>query len=288
MDSDRRVAVITGAASGLGLAITRKCLDRNMHVVMADINVTKLCDEVEQLSNQYSSEILGVVTDVTKAASVNHLAEQTFEQFSRVDWLFNNAGICGQLAPIWELPTEHLKTVLDVNVFGVLHGIKAFMPFLLKQDFTSRIINMASMYGLCSGSQLAAYAVTKSAIVSLSESMYFDLQRLNKPVAMSVACPSFADTGLLKNSLPLKDNAFHDKMTELLARSRPAMDVAEAILLGVERNQFYIFPDQEVKEYCIQRTTAIEQQKSPHKHAIEHIIQVLSERIEREHCGEVT
>ncbi|KTD18564.1 oxidoreductase dehydrogenase, short chain [Legionella lansingensis] len=278
MESDQKVAVITGAASGIGLALAHMCLQRGMHVVMADNAVTILCDKVEQLSNQSQAEVLGVVCDVTKAESLRHLAKQTYEHFNRVDWLFNNAGISGHLAPIWELTNEHIRRVLDVNLHGVIHGIQAFLPFMFKQPHRSHIINMASLYGLCSGSQMSAYAMSKHAIVALSESLYFDLKRLEKPVDVSVVCPSFANTQLLKNSTPLHTDRLHYMVADLVARSRPAEDVAQHIIKEVESKTFYILPDREVKDYCEQRMQAIIEQQDPHHHSLEKIIASLSKR----------
>jgi NAD(P)-dependent dehydrogenase (short-subunit alcohol dehydrogenase family) len=273
------VAVITGAASGLGLAITKSCMKRGMHVVMADNNVTQLCDEVEQLSNQFSTEVLGVVTDVTSSESVHQLVQQVMDHFGAVNLLFNNAGICGQLAPAWEMPNEHLQNVMDVNVFGVINCIRAFMPKLLQQSTESRIVNMSSLYGLCSGSQLAAYAMSKAAVVSLSESMFYDLQQRTQQVKISVVCPSFVNTQLLFNSPPLREHKLYDKIVQLMEKSRPADDVANAILVGIDRDQFYILPDQEVKLYCEQRMDAIEQQSRPYTHTIEALVQQLHKRV---------
>lgn len=279
MDSDKKVAVITGAASGIGLALAEQCLKRcGMNVVMADISVTSLCDKVEQLSTDAGSEVLGVVCDVSRPDSLRHLAKQTIERFNRIDWLFNNAGVSGHFAPLWELTNEHIRKVMDVNLYGVLHGIQAFLPFMFKQQHRSHIINMASLYGLCSGSQLSAYAMSKHAIVALSESLYFDLQRLEKPVSVSVVCPSFANTQLLKNSTPLDNSKFHEMLAELIARSRPAQDVAKHIIDGILADIFYILPDKEVKEYCAQRTQAVIEQYPPHSHSLEKIISTLSKR----------
>ncbi|KTD11270.1 SDR family NAD(P)-dependent oxidoreductase [Legionella jamestowniensis] len=278
MESNQKVAVITGAASGIGLALAQACIQRGMHVVMADNAVTTLCDQVEQLSNLGQAEVLGVVCDVTKVESLRHLAKQTFEYFNRVDWVFNNAGISGHLAPVWELTPEHIRKVMDVNLHGVVHGVQAFLPFMFKQTHRAHIINMASLYGLCSGSQMSAYAMSKHAIVALSESLYFDLKRLNKPVDVSVVCPSFANTQLLKNSTPLHTDALHDMVAELVARSRPAEDVAAHILREVENKTFYILPDKEVKDYCEQRTQAIVNQTDPYPHSLEKIIASLSKR----------
>lgn len=278
MDSNVRVAVITGAASGIGLALTQACIQRGMHVVMADNAVSALCDKVEQLSLGTQTDVLGVVCDVSKPESMKHLAKQTLERFNRIDWLFNNAGISGHFAPVWELTNEHIRKVMDVNLFGVINGIQAFLPAMFKQEHRSHIINMASFYGLCSGSQMAAYAMSKHAIVALSESVYFDLKRLEKLVSVSVVCPSFANTQLLVNSAPLHTDKFHAMLSDLISRSRPPEDIAEHILREVEKDTFYILPDREVKEYCEQRTKAITEQNYPHVHSLEKIISSLSRR----------
>lgn len=278
MESKRRVAVITGAASGIGLALTDACIQQGIHVVMADNAITTLCDRVEHLSAKSDVIVLGVVCDVSKPESLRHLAKQTIERFNRVDWLFNNAGISGHLAPIWELTNEHIRKVMDVNLHGAIHGIQAFLPFMFKQQHRARIVNIASLYGLCSGSQMAAYAMSKHAIVALSESLHFDLNRLNKPVDVSVVCPSFANTQLLANSTPLHTSKLQHLVSDLLARSRPAQDVAQHILHEIEKNTFYILPDKEVKDYCKQRTQAIVDQTDPYKHSLEKIIASLSER----------
>ncbi|KTD16281.1 SDR family NAD(P)-dependent oxidoreductase [Legionella jordanis] len=282
MESDQRVAVITGAASGIGLALAQICLNRGFHVVMADSAVTALCDKVEQLSNQSQAEVLGVVCDVTKAESLRHLAKQTYEHFHRIDYLFNNAGISGHLAPIWELTHEHIRKVLDVNLYGVIHGVQAFLPFMFKQERRSHIINMASVYGLCSGSLMSAYAMSKHAIVALSESLYFDLKRLGKTVDVSVVCPSFANTQLLNNSMPLHTDKLHSMVADLVARSRPPEDIAHHIMQEVDRKTFYILPDREVKDYCEKRTEALVHQMDPHQHSLERIIASLSKRAMKE------
>lgn len=278
MQSSKRVAVITGAASGIGLALAQACVQRGIHVVMADNAVTVLDEQVKQLASKGLAEVLGVECDVTKPESVNNLATRTMERFQRVDWLFNNAGISGHLAPVWELSLEHIHKVMDVNLYGVIHGVQSFIPVMFAQQHRSQIINMASIYGLCSGSSMAAYAMSKHAIVALSESLYFDLQRLGKPVDVSVVCPSFANTGLLTSSMPAENNKFHQMLGDLIARSRPAEDIAEHIIHEVEKNTFYILPDREAKDYCQQRCNAITEQTPPHQHSLEKIISVLSKR----------
>ncbi|MBA2711390.1 MAG: SDR family NAD(P)-dependent oxidoreductase [Tatlockia sp.] len=278
MESSPKVAVITGAASGIGLALAEVCIKSNLHVVMADCAEKALHNNVERLAYLYSTEVLAVVCDVTKPEDLNNLARKTFEHFSRIDWLFNNAGISGQLAPIWELGSEPIRKVMDVNLHGAIHGLQAFLPLMFKQAHRSHIINIASFYSLCSGSQMAAYAMSKHALLALSESLYFDLQRLDKPVDVSIVCPSFANTGLLANSQTNESDKLHQMMMELIARSAPAIDVAEHIIKEVKKKTFYILPDKEVKDYCEQRSNAIINQAQPHQHSIEKIIVSLSRR----------
>lgn len=278
MIANKKVAVITGAASGIGLALAKACISNGMNVVMADIAAPALWDRVKQLRESSQTEILAVVCDVSIFADVELLAKQTYEHFNRVDLLINNAGISGHLAPIWELPNEHIRRVLDINLHGVLHGVQVFLPLMFEQNHCSHIVNMASFYGLCSGSQMAAYAMSKHAIVALSESLYFDLRRLKKPVDVSVVCPSFANTQLLLNSAPVQGDKLHTMISDLMERSRPVDDIADYIMREIKNKTFYILPDKEVKEYCAQRTQAIIDQAMPHEHSMEKIITSLSRR----------
>ncbi|MCA0403652.1 MAG: SDR family NAD(P)-dependent oxidoreductase [Proteobacteria bacterium] len=282
MDCKQQVAVITGAANGIGLALTECFLKEGIHVVMADNAVSPLCDQVERLSEQSTSEVLGVVCDVTKPSSVQNLAKQAFEHFDRVDYLINNAGISGHMATLWELTPEHIHKVMDVNLYGVIHTIQAFLPHFFKQEESSHIVNMASLYGLCSGSLLSAYAMSKHAIVALTESLYFDFKRTNKNIDLSVVCPSFVNTGLVSNSTPIHQDKLHQLMGDLVSRSRPADDVATHILAEIQKKIFYIMPDKEVKNYCTSRNEAIVFQQEPHVHSIEKIIVSLCTRAKEE------
>ncbi len=273
-----KLAVITGAASGIGLALTKACIKEGMDIVMADIDEAALNHQVNLLNVLTGSQVVGIACNVSKEEDVKRLAGDVFERFKRVDLLINNAGIMGHLAPIWELSLNHVRHVLDVNLYGVLHGVQSFLPFMLEQEHRSHIVNMASFYGLCSGSQMAAYAMSKHAIVALSESVYFDLHRLNKPVDISVVCPSFTDTKLMLHSAPENTTVLHQMVEKLMSHSRSADDVADHILQEIKNNTFYILPDQEVKQYCEQRTKAISEQTMPHEHNIEKILAALSIR----------
>lgn len=271
-----KIAVITGAASGIGLALSLVCLKRGMTVVMTDKDSQKLESESHSLCRQFPQQVLHYCCDVTKPEEIQGLLNVIDKQLGQVDWIFNNAGIIGPLAPIWETSQEHLENIMNVNLYGMIHMIRIFMPYLFEQKHQSHLINMASLYGICSGSQLAGYSMSKHAVLALSESLYFDLKRLNKPVHISIVFPSFTDTSLLSN--PNEPSAFHESLNSLLSHSRPANDVAISIIEAVEQQQFYIFPDKEVKGYCEERTHSILNQELPHLNNIEKLMNSLMNR----------
>lgn len=274
-----KVAVITGAANGIGLALSQVHLQQGATVVMVDKDISKLQKEAEQLKPDFPGKILTIACDVTNQDEVIRLAQQTESELGHVDYLYNIAGIIGQLAPVWDLKPESVQQVMNVNLHGMIHMIQAFMPLLFKQSAPSHIINMASLYALSASSQTAAYAMSKHAVLALSESLYFDLTRLHKPITVSVAFPSFTDTGLLANT-PGEDSSFHNALQSLLSHSRPAIDIANHIVQEVEQKKFYIFPDSEVKGYCEERSKATVLQENPHATNVEKLMSALIKRQE--------
>jgi NAD(P)-dependent dehydrogenase (short-subunit alcohol dehydrogenase family) len=279
MFMDQKVVVITGAASGLGLALTKCCLQRKMCVVMADIASEALFAQVALLSADLQARILAVVCDVTDSNSVKNLVSATFDYFGRVDWLINNAGIIGQLLPIWKQTFDQIQQVMDVNLFGAIHCSQAFLPRMFEQNHRSHIINMSSVYGLCSSSFLSSYVMSKQALLAFSESLYFDLQRLKKPVDVSVVCPAFMNTALMTHSVPSAALGLHSIFCDLMSRSQPAEDIALQVIEAIEQQFFYVLPDNEVKKYCEDRTQAIISQQVPHKHNLERMFSTLSKRV---------
>jgi short-subunit dehydrogenase len=274
-----KIAVITGAASGIGLALSQVHLQQGNAVVMVDKNKVKLKQEKEQLLALFPEKILEITCDITQADEVNQLAQQVKSKLGRIDWLYNNAGIIGQLGPIWELSLESIQNIIEVNVLGMIHIIQAFTPFLFQQNFRAHIINMASLYALCTGSQTAPYSMSKHAVLALSESLYFDLIRLGKPVDVSVVFPSFTDTALLSHPGTMH-SSLHENLKSLLSHSRPAIDIAQHIVQEVREKRFYIFPDKEVKGYCEERTHSMILQENPHLTNIEKLMNALIKRQE--------
>lgn len=273
-----KVALITGAASGIGHALSLVYLQKGVRVVLVDKNLAKLQIEAEQLTIQFPGQVTAIPCDVTNPLEVEHLAQQTYELMGQVDWIYNNAGIIGTLAPIWELQPKQINDVMNVNLNGMIHIIRSFIPFLFQQKNPSHIINMASLYALCSGSQMAPYSMSKHAVLALSESLHFDLKRLEKAVDVSVVFPSFTDTSLLSNSNSDHSSSFQSTLSSLLSHSRPAQEVAQHIIQEVEKKKFYILPDKEVKGYCDERTKAILLQETPHVNSVEKLISSLVKR----------
>jgi len=275
------VALITGAASGIGLALSIVCLQKGFTVILVDKDEPRLNEEARKLNQQFPNQVLSKVCDLTQAQAVNQLAEGLFEELPYINWIFNNAGIIGALAPIWELKPEQVEQVFAVNVYGMTHVIQAFIPFLFKQEKPAHVINMASLYAVCTSSQVAPYSMSKHAVLALSESLYFDLQRLAKAINVSVVFPSFTDTSLLTSPTSNEPTPFQHSLNLLLAHSRPAMDVAEHIINEVEQKKFYIYPDKEVKEYAEQRVGAMMDQDKPHVNNIEKLVTSLIKRDEK-------
>lgn len=279
MQNTTKIAVITGAASGIGLALSQTYLQKDACVVMVDKDESKLNQEVTLLADRYPGKIMAVTCDITKSEQVHSLVQAVQEQFGRVDWIYNNAGIIGELGPVWELKPENLHQVMEVNLFGMVNLIQAFIPLLFAQNFRSHIINMASLYALCTGTQMAAYSMSKHAVLALSESLYFDLNRLDKPVDVSVVFPSFTDTSLLSKPVDGANPDLYASINKLITRSRPALDVAQHIVQEVDQKRFYILPDKEVKTYCEDRVKAIIEQEVPHRTNVEKLVCSLLKRL---------
>lgn len=277
-----KVALVTGAASGIGHALCQVYLEQGASVIMVDKDEDNLQKKAQLFSTQFIRTVAAMPCDVRDEQAVQRLADQVRHEFGRIDWLYNNAGIIGELGPVWGLPMHSVRQVMEVNLFGMLHVIQAFTPLLFAQPFNSHLINMASLYALCSGSQMSSYAMSKHAVLALSESLYFDLKRLNKPVDLSVVFPSFTDTSLLSNNASKQPDSFYESLQSLLTRSKSAMDVASHIVSEVERKRFYILPDREVKTYAEERTNALIKQEYPHQNNLEKLMNSLAKRAQKE------
>ena len=262
-----KTAVITGAASGIGLAAAERFLKAGMKVVMADIDADSIDKQVSRLKSE-GHPVKGKVTDVTSESSVRELAEFTQSKFGDIHILFNNAGIGGGAADdksLWEASISDWKWVLDINVWGVIHGIRVFTPLMLAHGQEGHIINTASKAGLTFGTSL--YSTSKHTVLALTEALYVQLKQANSNLAVSVLCPGAVNTNLNSNSnrirpvdthandtsnLSNQDKSFQTTnfmstyqntvQTRMAAGLEPA-EMAEILMQGLESGDFYILPN---------------------------------------------
>src|SRR4051794_31583819 len=193
-----RVAVVTGAASGIGLATAHRLADEGMHVVLADIEPGALAT-AEAAVKAKGVEVLGVVTDVSSPDAVEQLADAAFERFGNVHVLFNNAGVAASAATLrlraWEGALADWDWTLGINLMGVVHGVRAFVPRMLANGDDGHIVNTASMAGLLTAAN--PYNVSKHGVVCLTEGIFRDLREMGANLSASVVCPGLINTRIL-------------------------------------------------------------------------------------------
>jgi NAD(P)-dependent dehydrogenase (short-subunit alcohol dehydrogenase family) len=187
------VAVVTGAGSGIGRELALACAREGMHVVLADVDEAGMAETTRLVPS--ATQAISVRCDVAKAAQVEDLAAKAYERFGAAHLLFNNAGVavCG---PAWTTTAEEWQWVLGVNVMGVAHGIRAFVPRMLRQGDACHVVNTASAAGLISVAGSSVYCVSKHAVVTLSECLAHELAREGARIGVSVLCPAFVPTAI--------------------------------------------------------------------------------------------
>lgn len=192
-DFEGKVAVVTGAASGIGLALVRRCAAEGMQVVLADVEREPLESAAQAIAAEVGTDrVLAVPTDVRDEAAVEALAAATFDRFGTIHVLCNNAGVgIGGLA--WTVPADRWRWIVEVNLLSVAHGIRAFVPRMIDQG-EGHVVNTASAAGLLTGPAMSPYYATKHGVVALSEALYFDLNLVGAPVGVSVLCPEWVRT----------------------------------------------------------------------------------------------
>lgn len=269
-----KVAVITGAASGIGRGIAERCVSEGMNVVLADINEANLTRAETELKTA-GGTVLGVRTDVSKRSDVERLARQGLDAFGAVHLLFNNAGVAAGGAP-WEATWNDWEWVIGVNLWGVIHGVKVFTPLMLAQNAECHIINTSSAAGLVAGGGSAPYAVTKHGVVALSESLYLALQQRNSLVKVSVLCPGLVRTDIanaernrpaeLKNepvTMTPEMQAGLAAFKAVIEAAMPPFRVADVVFEAIKKEQFYILPNPEWIQVIQLRTDKLLRMENP-------------------------
>lgn len=244
-----RTAVITGAGSGIGRALALQCADRGMPVVLADVDEIGLAETARLIGRMDQTFV--VPTDVSKSQDVEALADRAYECTGDVGVLFNNAGVASG-GSIWESTPEDWAWILGVNLMGVVHGVRAFVPRMLAEQRPGHIVNTASAAGLMSLPAASAYCASKHAVVTLSECLYHELQLKKADIGVSVLCPSFVQTGIVDSErhrpaelrrstgphVPRDQNLERGMRSATLS----AEDVASVALQAVVDDIFYVFP----------------------------------------------
>lgn len=250
-DLKNKVAVITGAAEGIGKAIAVAAATQGMKLVLADISASKLDATVQEFKTN-GTEVIGVVTDVASEAAIEHLAHQAFNEFGNVHLLVNNAGVAFTKAA-WETTAQDWEWIMGVNLYGVTHALRAFIPRMLANGEEGHIVNTASMAGMISAPALAAYNVSKFGVVTLSEGLYHDLTLRQSKLGVSVLCPSWVNTRIIESerNRDASQRTNVDKLERISAKASANImkavqngltpeEVAKQVIDAVQANQFYI------------------------------------------------
>jgi NAD(P)-dependent dehydrogenase (short-subunit alcohol dehydrogenase family) len=241
-----KVAVITGGASGIGRAMADRFAREGMKIVLADRDEAALDRAVAELAAA-GAEAAGVVANVASAAEVEGIAAKALLRFGAVHVVCNNAGVGGPLKPSWELTDAEWSHVFGPNVWGVVHGIRTFVPLLLRQETEGHIVNTASLAGLLSLPFGAAYHASKHAVVTITESLHYELSIRNAPVKASVLCPGFVNTRIFESTPEAEGAARSPEQARIEAnfqeRIRAGLDPAEVagmVLEAIREERFYI------------------------------------------------
>ena len=272
-----KVAVVTGAASGIGRALADKAVAEGMKVVLADIEAGPLT-ETEAALKAKGGEVTAVHTDVTKADQIEKLAQKTIEAYGAVHLLFNNAGVGGPGGAIWENTIADWEWVMGVNLWSVIYGIRTFVPLMLAQDTEAHIVNTASIAGLITYPGSGIYKLTKHGVVTISETLYQELTLKGAKLKVSVLCPAWVNTRIFEGErnrpAELQNDPAEVKTDPLLQQvedgfrravqhGKPPEEIADKVFEAVRQEKFYILPHPRAKGMIQTRMEDILNERNP-------------------------
>lgn len=251
-----RVAVVTGAASGIGRGLAERFAAEGMKVVLADIEAGALAETEAELKAK-GAAVLAVKADVSKAEDVEALAKETIDAFGAVHVVCNNAGVAvGGLS--WERTVADWEWVLGVNLWGVIHGIRVFVPIMLEQGTEGHVVNTSSTAGLSTGPGLPIYHATKHAVVALSEVLHHEFALTGAKLRVSVVCPLYVDTRIVdsdRNRPPELQNDSAPVLSspevqpavqafrQLLASGHTPAQIADDVFEAIRNEKLYVIND---------------------------------------------
>ena len=258
-----KVAVVTGAASGIGLGLSERFAAEGMHVVMADVEEPALSKAASALAGNGAS-VLPVLTDVADRAAVDALRDSAVAAFGAVHVVCNNAGVGGPHGALWECPPGEWDWVLGVNLGGVINGVRTFMPLLLEQD-AGHMVNTSSIFGVFAGT-LGPYGVSKHAVAALTETLYFNLKAQGvSHVGVSVLCPGAVRTnfGTSARNRPSwagppvvrgeAEQESAERFDRLSATGASPAEVAAIVVDGIRARRFYLLTSENRNEAVTRR-----------------------------------
>ena len=253
MDDFRgRCAVITGAGGGIGAALARRAAAEGMNLVLADIAE----DDVRAVAASLGAvDVLAMRCDVSDASSVEALADAAYARFGAVDLLCNNAGVVpgGRHRKVWEYTVADWDWSLGVNLYGVVHGIRAFVPRMIAAGRPAHIMNTASVAGMVSGSGSACYGATKHAVVRATEALHAGLREVGAPIGVTMLCPGLVRTGIYDaekrrperfasaEGAPSESAELEQMREELYRNATTPEEAADIAFQGIIDNRFYVF-----------------------------------------------
>ena len=260
-----KVAVVTGATRGIGRSIAERCLAEGMKVVLVGRDeeaLTKFQDDVQA----HGGIALAVPTDVSHYDQVETLARRTLDEFGGIHLLVNNAGIArieGLVSPVWEVPLREWEQTLAVNLWGVIFGIRAFIPIMLEQDEECHVVNVASAAGLFTASTFSAYCVSKHGVVVLSESLYKGLLERDANIQVSVVCPGVVSTDIVSSAVDQWVKSTGRSLDDLDSEKRQSLldferrveedgmapsELTDRLFQAIRDDQFYVLTHPQIKE----------------------------------------
>jgi NAD(P)-dependent dehydrogenase (short-subunit alcohol dehydrogenase family) len=269
---DGRVAVITGGGGGIGLAFARRFMREGMKIVLTDIDAPSLEAAAEGL-RESGGEVMTLSLDIADPEAVERLRDAVYDRFHAVHILCNNAGVVpsGRTRPVWDYAIEDWRWALNVNLIGVLNGIRNFVPRMMAGGDWGHVVNTASMAGLVSGPRSVVYSTSKHAVVRVSEALYASLTDAGSPIGTTVLCPGIVDTAIYRSErnrpadLIPKDGVAAERpdLVDAAAQGLEPDAVAEILFQAILNQQFYVLTSSAYDEAIAARTDALLSRRNP-------------------------